>query len=149
MSALLKQAIEHWEYVAPVANKPTNAEEYQELVQCLDTLLDRVGEDEDHIFHGLIKLLSDAIEAYDAETYPNQPVAPRDMMAFLMEQHGLRQGDLPEVGSQGVVSEILRGKRQLNLRQMQALAKRFQVSLATFVPDIALDAPRATLTPIK
>lgn len=143
MSALLKQAIEHWEYVAPVANKPTNDEEYREMVECLDTLLDRVGEDEDHIFHGLIKLLSDAIEAYDAETYPAEPVSPRDMMAFLMEQHGLRQGDLPEVGSQGVVSEILRGKRELNLRQMRALADRFQVTMSTFLPDVRQHAVRA------
>lgn len=143
MSALLKQAIEHWEYVAPVATKPTSDEEYQEMVKCLDTLLDRVGEDENHIFHGLIKLLSDAIEAYDAETYPAEPVEPRDMLAFLMEQHGLRQGDLPEIGSQGVVSEILRGKRDLNLRQMRALAKRFQVTMSTFLPDVPQHAVRA------
>jgi HTH-type transcriptional regulator/antitoxin HigA len=26
-----------------------------------------------------------------------------------MEQHGLKQGDLEEIGSQGVVSEILTG----------------------------------------
>ncbi len=30
---------------------------------------------------------------------------------YLMEEHGLRQSDLPEIGSQGVVSEILNGKR--------------------------------------
>lgn len=138
MSALLKQAIDHWEYVAPIANKPTNDEEYQDLVQALDTLLDRIGEDENHNLHGLIKLLSDAIEAYDADTYPAEQVSPRDMLAFLMEQHGLRQGDLPEVGTQGVVSEILRGKRQLNVRQIQALAERFQVSTATFLPDVHL-----------
>ena len=47
--------------------------------------------------------------------------------------HGLRQSDLPEVGSQGVVSEILSGKRALNLRQVQALAERFQVSPAVFI----------------
>lgn len=142
MSALLKQAIEHWEYVAPVANKPTNDDEYQNLVQALDTLLDRVGDDANHPLQGLIKLLSDAIEAYDAETYPAEPVSPRDMMAFLMEQHQLRQGDLPEIGSQGVVSEILRGKRELNLRQIQALAMRFRVSMSTFLPD-APNAMRA------
>lgn len=138
MSALLKQAIDHWEYVAPIANKPTNDEEYQRAVSALDYLLDRVGEDENHPYSGLIKLLSDGIEAYDADTYPDEPVEPRDMLAFLMEQHGLRQGDLPEVGSQGVVSEVLRGKRELNLRQIRALAVRFQVSLSTFIPDVRI-----------
>ena len=54
-------------------------------------------------------------------------------LKFLMEQHGLRQSELPELGSQGVVSEILTAKRELNLRQVRALAARFGVSVATFV----------------
>jgi HTH-type transcriptional regulator/antitoxin HigA len=48
-----------------------------------------------------------------------------------MEQHGLRQRDLPEVGAQSVVSAVLSGKRSLNLRQARALALRFQVPLDT------------------
>ena len=37
------------------------------------------------------------------------------------------------IGSQGVVSKILSGKREMNLRQMRALAIRFSVPLAAFV----------------
>ena len=41
-----------------------------------------------------------------------------------MDQHGLRQSEFAqELGSQGVVSEILSGKREMNLRQMRALAE--------------------------
>ena len=54
-------------------------------------------------------------------------------LKFLMEQHGLKQSDLSEIGSQGVVSEILMGKRELNIRQGRALSERFGVSVATFV----------------
>jgi HTH-type transcriptional regulator/antitoxin HigA len=51
-----------------------------------------------------------------------------------MEQHDLRQSDLrKEIGSQGVVSEILSGNRELNTRQIRALAKRFSVSPAVFI----------------
>jgi HTH-type transcriptional regulator/antitoxin HigA len=50
-----------------------------------------------------------------------------------LTEHDLKQSDLPEVGSQGVVSEILSGKRDLNVRQMRALAKRFGVSPAVFI----------------
>jgi HTH-type transcriptional regulator/antitoxin HigA len=50
-----------------------------------------------------------------------------------MEEHDLRQSDLPEIGSQGVVSEILNGKRELNVRQIRKLARRFQVSPAVFI----------------
>jgi HTH-type transcriptional regulator/antitoxin HigA len=45
----------------------------------------------------------------------------------------LKQKDLPELGSQGVVSEILSGKRELNLRQIKALSKRFNVPVSVFV----------------
>ena len=45
----------------------------------------------------------------------------------LQEQHELRQSELPEVGSQGVVSQVLSGKRQLNARQIAALRRRFGV----------------------
>jgi HTH-type transcriptional regulator/antitoxin HigA len=51
-----------------------------------------------------------------------------------MEEHGLTQSDLLEIGSQGVVSEILSGKRDLNIRQITQLAARFGVSPAVFMP---------------
>jgi len=51
----------------------------------------------------------------------------------LMEQHELTQRDLAEIGSQGVVSEVLSGKRELNIRQVKALAKRFDLPVGVFV----------------
>ena len=39
-----------------------------------------------------------------------------DDLNILIKEHGLKQSDLSEIGSQGVVSEILSGKRQLNIR---------------------------------
>ena len=39
-----------------------------------------------------------------------------------MEEHGLKLSDLHEIGSQGVISEILSGKRQLNVRQIKLLS---------------------------
>jgi HTH-type transcriptional regulator/antitoxin HigA len=50
-----------------------------------------------------------------------------------MDEHGLKQGDLSEISSQGVVSEILKGKRELNVRQIKALSRRFNVSPAVFL----------------
>jgi len=44
----------------------------------------------------------------------------------------MSQGDLPEVGSQGVVSEILRGKRDLNVRQIENLSRRFHLPAGAF-----------------
>ncbi len=56
-----------------------------------------------------------------------------DVLRLLMDQHGLSQANLPELGTQGVVSEILNGKRELNLRQVKALAARFKVPPTVFI----------------
>jgi len=72
---------------------------------------------------------------YDYETaHIHLPAAsPRDVLRFLMEQHSLSQTDLPEVGNQSVVSQILSGRRQLNTRQIAALSKRFKLSADAFI----------------
>jgi HTH-type transcriptional regulator/antitoxin HigA len=50
-----------------------------------------------------------------------------------MLDHNLKQTDLTEIGSQGVVSEILNGKRELNIRQIKLLSKRFSASPSVFI----------------
>lgn len=55
------------------------------------------------------------------------------MLRLFMEEHGLNQTDLSDIDSQGVVSEILNGRRELNIRQVRLLVKRFQVSPAVFI----------------
>ena len=82
---------------------------------------------------GLADTVGDLIADYEAEHHPVREASGLEALAFLMAQHGLRQGGLPEIGSQGVVSEILAGKRELNIRQVRALGERFGVSAATFV----------------
>ena len=54
-------------------------------------------------------------------------------LKYLMAEHGLRQKDLTELGSPGVISETLSGKRELNKRQIKALSERFQCSPALFI----------------
>jgi len=51
-----------------------------------------------------------------------------------MEAHGLTQSELPEIGSQGVASEILSSERELNVRQIRRLAKRFEFFSAVVAP---------------
>ena len=56
-----------------------------------------------------------------------------DALKSLMENHDLKQSDLFEIGSQGVISEILSGKRQLNIGQIKILSKPLNVAPAVFV----------------
>ncbi len=111
-----------------------NAREYDVAVEKLNALLDEVGDNPKDPRYRLIDTLSILVEAYDDEHYPITDVSGVEMLKFLIEQHGLTQGDLPEIGSQGVVSEILRGKRELNVRQIGALSERFNLPPGAFFP---------------
>jgi HTH-type transcriptional regulator/antitoxin HigA len=111
-----------------------NEREYDAAVERVNALVDEVGDNPKDPRNRLIDTLSILIEAYDEEHYPIPDTSGVEMLKFLMEQHGLTQGDLPEIGSQGVVSEILRGKRELNVRQIGALSKRFHLPPDVFFP---------------
>ena len=107
-------------------------EDYKRAVEMLDKLLDEVEDNERHPLFEFLEVLGTLIESYEQD-HVKMPDAPgREVLKFLMEEHDLTQHDLPEVGSQGVVSEILRGKRDLNTRQIKALSRRFGVSPAAF-----------------
>lgn len=112
---------------------PANAQEYDEKVEALDRLLDVAGDDENHPFSSLIDRLSDVIEEYDEAHTPKLKATGADVLRMLMEVNKIQQSELPEVGPQPTVSAILAGKRKLNLRQVQALSKRFNVTADTFM----------------
>ena len=80
-----------------------------------------------------LDVLADLVEAYENRHHPIGPVSGLQALKHLMQANDLTQSDLPEIGSQGVVSEILTGKRDLNVRHIRALAKRFGVPTAVFV----------------
>ena len=106
---------------------------YVRMTKILESLLDEVGSDESHPIMDLIDIVGDLIDDYEQQLHPLPQTNGVDALRFLMAQHGLKQTELREIGSQGVVSEILTGKRELNLRQVRALSKRFGVSADTFL----------------
>jgi len=112
-----------------------NDREYDTAVAELNRLVDEIGDHPENPRYRLIETLSVLIEAFDTEHHALPAATGTDVLRYLMEEHGLSQGDLPEVGSQGVVSEILGGGRDLNVRQIRALAERFGVSAAAFIGD--------------
>ena len=121
------------EYYAPML-AIRNAKEYDAAVARLNELLDEVGDNPRDPRYRLVDTLSVLIEAYDDEHHKIPEVSGLDLLKFLMEQHGLAQGDLPEVGTQGVVSDILHGRRALNVRQIAGLSKRFNLPPGAFFP---------------
>lgn len=110
---------------------------YEKMVQLADTLVEAIGNAKKHPLLDLLDLISELIRTYDAEHYVVPDASPRVVLRFLMEQHGLSQSDLPEIGNQSVISMLLSGSRQLNVRQIKALSTRFHVP-----PGVFLEQPK-------
>jgi HTH-type transcriptional regulator/antitoxin HigA len=132
MTSIPQELHIHWTAISPLLSI-RNEHEYDLAVELLKRLLDEVGADEQHPLYTLLDTLGTLIHAYEEQHHPMPECSGVEVLRFLMDEHGLTQSDLSEVGSQGVISDILRGKRVLNVRQIRALAKRFQVSPAVFV----------------
>ena len=81
-------------------------------------------------------LLGRALAEYAENRWPlEQPSggSPAALIRIIMDEHDLTQSEIPEIGSQGVVSEILNGKRELNLRQINALSAKFGIQKSYFL----------------
>jgi HTH-type transcriptional regulator/antitoxin HigA len=133
MNTQLKEIAKVWPNIRSVFSVPHNEKDYNNLVNLLDGLIDEVGNNESHPLSLLMETIGSLIEAYESQIYPDIEGDPINTLKTLMEEHGLKQSDLPEIGSQGVVSEIISGKRQLNVRQLKLLSERFKVSPVVFV----------------
>lgn len=106
--------------------------QYQKMVALADMLTDVIGVSKKHRLLDLLEITSELIRADDLEHYDVPDAKPQALLSFLMEQHELKQSDLPEVGNQSVVSQILSGTRQHNVRQINSLAKRFKIPAGVF-----------------
>jgi len=129
----LTAAIKVWPTVSRVVTTLRDEEQYDKTVKLLDELIDKVGEKPNDTLDSLIDTLGTLIEDYENKHVPEPVGNPISSLKHFMEEHDLKQSDLPEIGSQGVVSEILNGKRMLNVAQIKALSKRFKVSPAVFI----------------
>ena len=133
MNARLEEIAKIWPGIQNIFSVPHNEAEYNHLVNLLDGLIDEVGEDESHPLASLMETIGTLIETYEYQKISEPHGNPIETLKTLMAEHGLKQTDLPDIGSQGVVSEILSGKRQLNMRQIKLLSNRFKVSPVVFM----------------
>lgn len=95
----------------------------------LEHLPNRTSEED-----ALLELLVMLIEKFEQEHYPIPDETPRSMLLHLMEARDLKQEALVGViGSRGVVSEVINGKRDLSKAQAKALAEFFNVDVSLFI----------------
>ena len=90
--------------------------------------------DDDHRIYEFMHLTR-IVDAYEREKYPLEHVTPRDMLVFMMEQKNLKQRDLmPYLGSEGMVSLILSGKRGIAADKIIPLAKFLGIPPTSLLP---------------
>ena len=122
-----------WPSVKAIFSVPHSEKEYQDLVETLDSLIDEIGNNDAHQLAPVMETVGKLIENYEDQEYKIKDVPPVEVLKYLMQEHGLKQSDLKEIGSQGIVSEILAGKRTLNIEQIKKISKRFHVSPLMFI----------------
>ena len=80
------------------------------------------------------------IEAYERVRWPRRAPSLPELLAYLMDQHGLSRADLvPLLGSLSRVSEVMSGKRELSMTMVRKLRERFHISA-----DLSADEGAAT-----
>ncbi len=133
MNSQLENISKVWPTVKAIFSVPHSEKDYQALVKALDTLIDEVGNNQNHKLAPVMETIGNLIENYEAQEYKIKESSPIEALKYLMQEHGLKQSDLKEIGSQGVVSEILTGKRTLNIEQVKKISNKFHVSPLVFI----------------
>ena len=116
--------------IAPMAIE--TEEEYDRLLAVAErlTLAKNLTPEE----RALYKLLVTLIEVYETENYPIDKSEPHEILQHILESSGTRQADLVGIiGSSGVVSEVVNGKRAISKAQAKALGDYFKISPSLFI----------------
>jgi HTH-type transcriptional regulator / antitoxin HigA len=119
-----------WNQVSQFIFKPESDDDLDKLIELSGYLIDHLEENER--FEDLLHIVGNLISEYESLHIEIPDATGLEVLKFLMDQHGLKQKDLSEIGSAGVVSEILAGKRELNKRHISTLSNLFGCSPAAF-----------------
>jgi HTH-type transcriptional regulator/antitoxin HigA len=131
-------AYEHLLQQAPILAHIHGDTEYESALEFIETLMEVIGDHPDDPRWGLLEIATKAVDAYEAQTYPEiderfeQHHGPTSVLRVLMDQHHLALSDFPEIGSQDGVAAVLDGKKDLMVHQVKALSARFKIDPAVF-----------------
>jgi len=83
----------------------------------------------------VLNLLVTLIEDFEEKVYPmGETSNPAVALRELMSEHELKQVDMLDIfGSQGVVSQVLNGKREISKSQAKKLSQRFRLPIDMFI----------------
>jgi len=108
-------------------------------LEFIERLMETMGDNPDDPLWPLFEMVSKAVTHYETMVYPEtineleKHQGPLPTLRILRDQYHKNLSDFPEIGNQVVVSEVLNGKRELSLEQIQKLAKRFDLPISIFI----------------
>lgn len=127
------EMVEYWRLVEEFPLVPIRDDTH--LEQALD-VIDRLTEHAEHDSGRgeYLGALADLVYVYEQDHVTWPTVSGVDVLRHLMEEHNLTQADLaPLFGGRSVISEVLSGKRRLNLTHISRLADRFGLPAGVFI----------------
>jgi HTH-type transcriptional regulator / antitoxin HigA len=105
-------------------------QEYDNALKIVATLMNNELTPEET---ALLEVWAILIEDYEDQNYPMAESTPQEVLLHLMEVKEVRQVDLMGIlGSKGVVSEVVNGKRSISKAQAKALGEFFKVNPSLF-----------------
>lgn len=112
-----------------------NERENEQALARLGRLIDKGEKNWTSAEARIFDLLSCLVEKFEEEAYPmGKLTSPLDSLRVLMEERSLKQTDLaPIFGGQSVVSDVLKGKRDINGRQAKQLAETYRYPVEVFL----------------
>src|SRR5260370_20664826 len=111
---------------------PRSVKENQRLLSIVGPLLDKDSPSPEE--SELTEVLVTLIHRFEQDYYKPERSKPHEVLAYLMEEHDLRQRDLLDIfPARSRISEVLSGKRAMTKRQAVSLAKRFAVEPSLFI----------------
>ena len=70
LSLDFKETISAWTFVSEAVFVPHSEQEYERLVELLNSLVDKVGEDESHPLASMMDVIGTLIESYEDKYVP-------------------------------------------------------------------------------
>jgi HTH-type transcriptional regulator/antitoxin HigA len=83
-----------------------------------------------------LEVLSDLVEKYETESYPEPNVPPHVMLRELIAARGVTQADVSRMTgiAETVLCELLKGKRKMGRKTIETLSGYFHVDVGVFFP---------------
>lgn len=129
----IEQISQSWQNIAPLLIPILSEEDCDLREEQLKQLIKLNKHKKDPQIAHLIRCIALTIEEYEKKEFPLEKASGIEVIQYLMAEHDLKESDLPEIGNQGLVSDVLTGNQALNLTMIKDLAKRFGITEQTFL----------------